>query len=147
MGAVGQCSDEIIAALRTEPAVDVLGHVPVDELDALYRGAKFLAMPSHAEGFGFPPLEAMARGIATVCSAGSALDETVGDAAIRVAAGDREGWAEALRDLGSDATERRRLRELGLRRAAHFRLEEAALAYVGAYSVAIAGSSSESAHA
>ncbi len=147
VGAVGQCSDEIIAALRAEPAVDVLGHVPADELDRLYRGAKFLAMPSHAEGFGFPPLEAMARGIPTVCSAGSALDETVGDAAIRVAAGDREGWVEALRHLASDATKRRRLRELGLRRAAHFRLEEAALAYVGAYRVAIAGSSAESAHA
>ena len=143
MGAVGQCSDDIVAALRTEPAVDVLGHVPNDELDRLYRGAKFLAMPSHAEGFGFPPLEAMARGVPTVCSAGSALDETVGDAAVRVDADDRDGWTEALRRLASDAMERARRRELGLRRAGHFRLEEAARAYVAAYRVAIAGSSAE----
>jgi alpha-1,3-rhamnosyl/mannosyltransferase len=147
VGAVGQCSDQIIAALRAESAVDVLGHVPANELDRLYGGARFLAMPSHAEGFGFPPLEAMARGIPTVCSAGSALDETVADAAIRVAAGDRDGWAKTLRRLASDDAERRRLRELGLRRAASFRLEEAASAYVGAYRVAIAGSSAKSAHA
>jgi glycosyltransferase involved in cell wall biosynthesis len=144
VGAIGQCSDEIIAALRGEPAVDVLGHISADELDRLYRGAKFLAMPSHAEGFGFPPLEAMARGIPAVCSAGSALDETVADAAVRVAADDREGWAKTLRRLASDATERRRLRELGLRRIASFRLEEAASAYIAAYRVAIAGRSAES---
>jgi alpha-1,3-rhamnosyl/mannosyltransferase len=139
-GAAGQCSDEVIAALRSEPAVDVLGHVPADELDRLYRGARFLAVPSHAEGFGFPPLEAMARGIPAVCSAGSALDESVGDAALRVAADDREAWADALHRLASDGAERLLLRELGLRRAAQFRLEEAASAYVAVYRAAIAGS-------
>ena len=138
VGAPGQCSGKIIAALRAEPAVDVLGYVPADELERLYRGARFLAMPSHAEGFGLPPLEAMARGIPTVCASGSALDETVGDAATRVAADDREGWAEALCHLASDAAERERLRTLGLRRVASFSLEEAASAYVAVYRAAIA---------
>jgi glycosyltransferase involved in cell wall biosynthesis len=137
VGAVGQCADEIVAALRAESAVDLLGHVPDDELDRLYRGALFHALPSHAEGFGFPPLEAMARGTPTVCSAGSALDETVGDAALRVSLDDRKRWAEVLQMLASDGEERRRLRELGLRRAAFFRLDEAARAYIGAYREAL----------
>jgi glycosyltransferase involved in cell wall biosynthesis len=139
-GAPGRGSREAVAALRAEPAVDVLGHVPADKLDRLYRGARFLAMPSHAEGFGFPPLEAMVRGIPTVCSAGSALDESVGDAALRVAANDRQGWAEALLHLASDSADRRRLRELGLRRVAGFRLEDAASSYVAAYRAAVAAS-------
>jgi glycosyltransferase involved in cell wall biosynthesis len=138
-GAVGRCSGEIVAALRAQPGVDVLGHVAPDELDRLYRGATFLAMPSHAEGFGFPPLEAMARGIPAVCSTGSALDETVRDAAVRVDANDYEAWAEVLLRLASDPDERGRLRELGLRRAADFRLEKAASAYVDVYRAAIAG--------
>jgi glycosyltransferase involved in cell wall biosynthesis len=137
-GAIGRGADEIISKLQADDAVDVLGHVPPAELDRLYRRATFLAVPSHAEGFGFPPLEAMARGIPTICSAGSALDETVGDAAVRVAADDREGWADALLHLASDGTERRRLREVGLRRAGEFRLEDAATAYVDVYRAAVA---------
>ena len=138
VGAVGQCADDIVAALQAEPGVDVLGHVSAVELERLYRGATFLAMPSHAEGFGFPPLEAMARGIPTICSTGSALDETVGDASLRVPADDREGWAEALRLLATDEAEQRRLRELGARRAAGFRLEDAASEYVAVYRAALA---------
>jgi glycosyltransferase involved in cell wall biosynthesis len=138
-GAVGQCSREIVAALQAEPGVDVLGHVPTDELERLYRGATFLAMPSHAEGFGFPPLEAMARGVPTICSTGSALDETVCDAGLRVAADDRERWGEALLHLAADEAERRRLRELGLRRASRFRLEDAASEYVAVYRAALDG--------
>lgn len=137
VGAIGQCSDEIVAALRAEPAVDLLGHVTDDELDRLYRRALFHALPSHAEGFGFPPLEAMARGTPTVCSAGSALDETVGDAALRIPADDPRHWAEALHRLATDPAERRRLVELGRRRAASFRLDEAARGYVGAYREAL----------
>jgi glycosyltransferase involved in cell wall biosynthesis len=79
----------------------------------------------------------MARGTPTICSTGSALDETVGNAAIRVAADDREGWTEALLQLASDAAERRRLRELGLLRAADFRLDTAASQYVAVYRAAV----------
>jgi glycosyltransferase involved in cell wall biosynthesis len=139
VGAIGQCADETVAALRREPGVDVLGHVPDDQLDRLYRGALFHALPSHAEGFGFPPLEAMARGIPTVCSTGSALDETVGDAALRVPPDDRARWAKALQLLASDAEKRGRLRALGQRRVASLRLDEAARAYVSAYLEALEG--------
>ena len=143
VGAFGQRSDEIVSALRAEPGVDLLGHVPDVELDRLYRRARFLALPSHSEGFGFPPLEAMVRGLPTACSTGSALDETVADAALRIPATDRQAWAEALRKLGSDETERERLRQLGLRRAALFRLDEAARKYVRSYRETIGAESTE----
>jgi glycosyltransferase involved in cell wall biosynthesis len=141
VGATGQCSDEIVEALSFEPGVDVLGHVPDDQLDRLYRGALFHALPSHAEGFGFPPLEAMARGIPTVCSTGSALDETIGEAALRIPPEDRGRWAEALQLLASDGEERARLRALGQRRAASLPLGQAARAYVSAYRKALEGPS------
>jgi len=136
-GAIGQLAEEAIGALRAEPGVELLGHVSDDELERLYRRAQFVATPSHAEGFGFPPLEAMARGIPTICSTGSAFDETVGEAALRVPPGNPRLWAEALQTLAADTGERARLRELGLQRARLFNLDRAARAYVGAYQEAL----------
>jgi glycosyltransferase involved in cell wall biosynthesis len=132
-GAVGVSAAEIVRALRTEPGVELLGHVSEDELERLYAGATFVAMPSHAEGFGFPPLEAMARGVPAICSTGSAIDETVGDAALRVPSRDVRGWGDALATLATDASERERLRKLGLEHVGRFELAQAAHAYVEAY--------------
>ena len=95
-------------------------------------------MPSLGEGFGFPPLEAMRRGVPVVCSSGTALDETVGEAAIRVAPEDEERWAQALRALAEDETARSRLREAGLAHAAGFGWPRAAQEYVTAYHSALA---------
>jgi glycosyltransferase involved in cell wall biosynthesis len=120
VGAPGYSSAEAMAALRSSPGVDLEGLVADGERERLYRQALFVAMPSHAEGFGFPPLEAMARGIATVCSSGSALDETAGDGALRVAPTDVDGWAEALLRLESDAALREALRGRGLARVSSF---------------------------
>ena len=73
-------------ALSSPPqeGVDLLGFVSPAKLEELYAGALFLALPSHTEGFGYSPLEAMARGVATICSTGSGLDDTVGDAGMRI---------------------------------------------------------------
>src|SRR5215211_1946225 len=90
-GIEGYGSRSILAALRREQGVDVLGRVSASERERLYQGARFFAFPSHAEGFGFPPLEAMVRGVPTICSQGSAMDETVGGAAVRVAPDDVDG--------------------------------------------------------
>jgi glycosyltransferase involved in cell wall biosynthesis len=115
----------------------VLGHVSNAQRERLYRRARFFAFPSHAEGFGFPPLEAMARGAPTICSSGTAMDETVGEAAIRVAADDVEGWAAALALLADDAAERERLREAGLARTAEFSWSRTAQEYVHSYRSAL----------
>lgn len=65
-----------------------LGPVSDADLSALYLGAGALAMPSHAEGFGLPVLEAMAHGTPVVTSAGTATDEVAGGAAALVDPGD-----------------------------------------------------------
>jgi glycosyltransferase involved in cell wall biosynthesis len=133
-GALGYAAAPIVTELKGEPGVDVLGWIPDEELDDLYRGARFAVYPSFAEGFGLPPLEAMARGIPVACSAGSALDESVCEAALRVDPRDTAAWAEALVELQSDAGH---LRARGLERAASFTWERAAAAYVEAYGDAL----------
>lgn len=137
VGAASYRSRSVISALRTEPGVDFLGRVPDAERDRLYAGALFCAFPSHAEGFGFPPLEAMAFGRPVVCSTGSALDETVADAALRVGSNDVQGWADALNMLESDAEERARLAELGRHRSAQFTWKETAVRHLNCYRAAI----------
>jgi glycosyltransferase involved in cell wall biosynthesis len=132
-GIEGYGSRRILATLRREEGVDVLGHVSNAQRERLYRRARFFAFPSHAEGFGFPPLEAMARGLPTVCAVGTAMDETVGDAASRVSPDDVEGWADALCRLAEDGDERDRLREAGLASAAEFSWGRAAEEYVRCY--------------
>ncbi len=80
----------------------------------------FHATPSLAEGFGYPPLEAMVRGVPVLCSRGSALDETVGEAGVRVEATDEADWAAQLLALQDDAALRAALSARGLARVSRF---------------------------
>ena len=128
----------IAARLRAAPGVEVRRWVSDDDLERLYRGARFVALPSHHEGFGFVPLEAMARGVPAAVATGSALDETAGDAALRVCAGDVDGWAEALRRLNEDEALRSELVARGRERAATFTWERAAREHVALFR-AVAG--------
>jgi glycosyltransferase involved in cell wall biosynthesis len=132
-GIEGYGSRQIIAALRREEGVDVLGHVSDEQREQLYRRARFFAFPSHAEGFGFPPLEAMIRGVPTICATGTAMDETIGDAALRRASDDVEGWADALLHLAEDRTARERLRTVGHARAVELSWHETAREYMDCY--------------
>jgi glycosyltransferase involved in cell wall biosynthesis len=126
-------SSGMLAALRSADGVDVLGHVSDGMREALFRDAAFMAFPSHAEGFGLPPLEAMARGVPTVCSTGTAMDETVVDAALRVGAEDVPGWTDALLRLERDDALRRELAERGAERAGTFSLARMAREHVELY--------------
>jgi glycosyltransferase involved in cell wall biosynthesis len=112
--------EPILERLRAADGVDVLGSVPQDELDRLFAGATAVATPSWEEGFGYPPLEAMARGVPALCSTGSALDETAGDAALRVPPGDVDGWAQALLRIQEDAALRAELVARGRERLRRF---------------------------
>jgi glycosyltransferase involved in cell wall biosynthesis len=107
--------------------------VPDAELERLYRGARMVALPSHHEGFGFVPLEAMARGVPTVVATGSALDETAGDAAVRVAPDDVAGWTDALARVHGDAALRVELATRGHERAATFTWDRAAQAHAALF--------------
>ncbi|WP_322798184.1 glycosyltransferase family 1 protein [Thermoflexus sp.] len=119
--------------LGLEERVRFLGYVPDDELPALYSAASVFAFPSLYEGFGLPPLEAMACGTPVIVSDASSLPEVVGEAGLRVAP-DRPGdWAAALAVALSDESLRAHLREAGLRRAAQFRWEVTAQQTVEVY--------------
>lgn len=97
-----------------------IGHVPDTFLPALYSGAVGFVYLSYYEGFGFPPLEAMACGATVLTSGAGAIAEVAGDAALYAAPHDTGAIAGALRRLLADADLRAELRARGLRRAARF---------------------------
>ena len=100
--------------------------VPEQDLPALYSLADVLAYPSLYEGFGFPPLEAMACGTPVVCSEASSLPEVVGGAAITVPPTDVEELAEALERVLDDGRLRAELIDKGLAQAKLFTWEASA---------------------
>jgi alpha-1,3-rhamnosyl/mannosyltransferase len=108
------------AARGLAQAVRFLGSVPDADLPALYSGATAFCFPSLAEGFGLPPLEAMACGAPVLCSDAAALPEVVGEAASLVNARHPEAIAAALESLLADGPTRAILRDRGLIRAAAF---------------------------
>lgn len=109
-----------IAELGLERDVLFPERVPEDELVAWYSGAVCLVLPSLYEGFGFPPLEAMACGCAAIVSDRASLPEIAGGAALVVDPLDASGLAAAIARLAGDEWLRAELRERGLERAAAF---------------------------
>ncbi|MDI6891770.1 MAG: glycosyltransferase family 1 protein [Actinomycetota bacterium] len=101
---------------------DVLfpGFVEKEDLPMLYNAADVLVFPSFYEGFGLPPLEAMACGTPVVCSNAASLLEVAGDAVLMVDPNDVRGLAAAISDVISDESLRKSLKEKGLARAAQF---------------------------
>jgi len=100
--------------------VRFLGFVPDDTLAALYRLATVFVFPSLYEGFGLPPLEAMASGTPVVTSNRSSLPEVVGDAAVLVDPYSAASIAEGIQQVLSDPELRRSLSARGLARAREF---------------------------
>jgi len=103
--------------------VRFFGFVPHGTLAALYRMAAVFAFPSLYEGFGLPPLEAMACGTPVVTSRISSLPEVVGEGALLVDPYSEEAIAQGISRVLDDDELRRRLVERGLERAAQFSWE------------------------
>jgi glycosyltransferase involved in cell wall biosynthesis len=114
-----------------------LGYVPGAALPALYRRAAGLVFPSLFEGFGAPPLEAMACGCPVAASNAGAVAEITGDAALRFDARDPEAIAGALRRLTEDETLIAHLRAAGQAHAAGFQWARTARLHAAAYEQAI----------
>ncbi|HOC68432.1 MAG: D-inositol 3-phosphate glycosyltransferase [Candidatus Hydrogenedentes bacterium ADurb.Bin101] len=133
---LGDVSPELVIAGRTGWKTDLtrfikdkgyaqhrihcLGYVPPEFLPALYSGARAFVWPSLMEGFGLPPLEAMACGAPVITANTSSLPEVVGEAALTVAPTDVPALAGAMACLAGDARMCKALREAGLQRAALF---------------------------
>ncbi|HEV2477056.1 MAG TPA: glycosyltransferase family 1 protein [Candidatus Dormibacteraeota bacterium] len=111
---------------RLGPRVHHRESVEPEELPAYYNLARVLAHPAWYEGFGLPPLEAMACGTPVVVSDTSSLPEVVQDAGLIVPAGDAEEWRKALERVLDDSELAADLRHKGILRAAQFSWERAA---------------------
>lgn len=119
--------------LGLEEDVILTGYVADEDLPALYSGAAAFAFPSLYEGFGLPPLEAMACGTPVVTSNRSSLPEVVGGAGLTVEPSDVRGFAVALERLLTDEALHETCRERGLARASRFTWDAAAAAHLDLY--------------
>jgi glycosyltransferase involved in cell wall biosynthesis len=134
-GARGWGDEALARRIRESPAAHAVvlpGRVSDDDLVGLYRGADCFVFPSRGEGFGFPPLEAMACGTPVVCSDRTSLPEVAGDAALLVDPDDDAAIAQAL-ERALDPSTAADLTERGLRQAAGFTWERCAELTVAAY--------------
>jgi glycosyltransferase involved in cell wall biosynthesis len=129
----------LVDKLDLADEVRFLGYVPVEDLVALYNLADLFVFPSLYEGFGLPPLEAMACGLPVVASTAPALREVLDGAALLVQPQDVDGLAEAMAAALGDEPLRSHLREAGLQRAALFSWERTARETAAVYHQAVAG--------
>lgn len=109
-----------ISQLEAVGELRYLGYLPYAELLAVYSGAGAFAFPSHYEGFGLPPLEAMASGIPVLTAENSAMSEVVADAGILINADDVDDIQAGLEKLLLDDSFRSEARRNGLLRASQF---------------------------
>jgi glycosyltransferase involved in cell wall biosynthesis len=130
----------IHATIRKSPfrdAIRCLGFLEDDALPMLYRAAATFVYPSLFEGFGFPPLEAMACGCPVLSSTRGALGEVVGEAAATVDPENVTALAAQLGTLASDPVLRMRLRVAGLERVQRFDWQRTAAQTLEAYEAAL----------
>lgn len=132
-GWAGEALQEAIAEAPPGREPIFTGYVPDADLPALYAGADLFVYPSLYEGFGLPPLEAMACGTAVITSNTSSLPEVVGDAGITVDPTDTMALSAAIEALLQDEPRRRSLEVAGLARARQFSWERTARETVDVY--------------
>ncbi len=135
-GGKGWLYEPIFETAARSPYRDAIhfpGFIADEDLPAVYTLADVFAYPSFYEGFGFPPLEAMACGTPVLSADNSSLPEVVGDAGLLLPAEDVHAWAEALARVLEDEALRVTLRERGFQQAARFSWEASAQTLVRMY--------------
>lgn len=126
-GRLGWNYDDVLSRMEApgmRGRIHTPGYVPSADLPWYYAGARLFVYPSLQEGFGFPPLEAMACGVPTISSLSTSLTENLAGAAELVPPDDGQALAAAMIALLQDEARREMRRRQGLERAARFRWEE-----------------------
>lgn len=123
----------LVESLNLQDEVHFTGYIETADLPVLYNAATVFVWPSQYEGFGLPPLEAMASGIPVISSNTSSMPEVVGDAGILLPITDETVWAKAMTKVMGDAELRQELRAKGLAQAKKFSWERCAKETLAVY--------------
>lgn len=140
-GGKGWLMDELFSFIESSGIggrVRFIGYTSDNDLRALYSSCRISVYPSLYEGFGLPPLEAMACGAPVITSRIPAIVETVGGAAILIDPADVVGLARSIAQLWDDERQRDQLSLAGLQRAAEFTWEKTAELTLDVYREVIA---------
>jgi glycosyltransferase involved in cell wall biosynthesis len=132
-----KCISAAMIRANQPAGVRLVGLVPDADLPALVEGALGLVFCASYEGFGIPPLEAMASGCPVLHTGLTSMKETVGDAGLIIPKRDIDATAAAIRSLVTDSALRQQLREAGLARASQFTWRNTALASIASYAKAL----------
>lgn len=131
VGANGWLSEAIfdkleIAKQNGYSVVRPNSYIDDDDMPAVYSGASMLVYPSHYEGFGMPPLEAMSCGVPVITSDNTSLPEVVGEAGILVKSTDEKGITKSMLKLMTDKKLRKKMIEKGYAQSNKFSWDESA---------------------
>ena len=140
LGGKGWLYDEIFALverLNLQDEVNFVGYVPAEELPLWYNTASLFVYPSLYEGFGLPPLEAMACGTPVVVSDASSLPEVVGQAGLLAEPTSSEALAEAMAQVLEEPDLQEEMGAAGLARAKGFSWRRTAAGTVASYQRAL----------
>ncbi|MBQ7529678.1 glycosyltransferase family 4 protein [bacterium] len=130
----GAAQKSVVDKLKESfPGVIWLGSIPQEDLPALYGAATVYVMPSLAEGFGLPLLEAMACGTPVACSNRPALNEVTADAAAKFEPNDPRHIAQVICELICDPQRMEVLRERGFKRTKELTFTQTARKTIGFY--------------
>lgn len=135
-GGSGWCNEDLMAEIERAQAegwLHYLGYVGEAELPLLFAGARVFAYPSQYEGFGFPPLEAMASGVPTIVAAGTCLEETAGPAAVMTDPDDVVRFSQVIEQLLTDDQAHARLSSAGIQHTSQYGWQRCIAGTVDAY--------------
>lgn len=125
--------DDVVEASPAASRILRPGYLEDPAVDALLSGATMLAFPSRYEGFGFPPLQAMAAGVPVVATAAGAVPEVAGDGALLVPTGDADALASAMARVLDGGPAVDSLVERGRRRSREFSWDRCAAGLAALY--------------